>query len=241
MLDSYAILAFLKQEPHFETVKNLLRNSTKSLGTLLMNQINAGEVYYQIAKQDLTEDMAPHFGVDEKTGVVVANVLEASPAQKAGIKEGDIIKRIDGIPTTSVRELLSVVGKIEVGKRVKVSVVRNKREMAIDVAIGERPQDITEMVQAVKPGARWQGIAVADLTPEIAREYRLQERTGVAVVEVEQGSAADEAGIMPGDVILEINRRPVDTVAEYNSAVQSVRGNVLIRTTRGYFLLKAGG
>ncbi len=57
VLDSYAILAFLKQEPHFETVKNLLRNSTKSLGTLLMNQINAGEVYYQIAKQDLTEDM----------------------------------------------------------------------------------------------------------------------------------------------------------------------------------------
>ncbi|MBN1913304.1 MAG: Do family serine endopeptidase [Candidatus Omnitrophica bacterium] len=190
-----------------------------------------------VTVQDLTEDLAKHFGLSGKQGALVAAVLEDGPAQKAGIKEGDIIKKFANIEINSVRELLTAVGKAEVGRKVKVTVVRDKKEIVLGVEIGERPQDLEKLSSAASQEG-WRGLQVEGLNSETAKRYKIEEKRGVLVVNVEPGSPADESGIIPGDIILEINKRPVKDISDYEKAIGSAKGDCLIRTQRGFFLIK---
>jgi len=192
-----------------------------------------------VTVQDLNEDLAKHFGVSEKNGALVAKVLEKSPAEKAGIKEGDIIKQFDNKPVNSVKELLNVVGSAEVGRKVKVVIMRDKKELAKEVEIGERPQNLEELgIAATEESKGWRGLGIGDLSSQEAKRFRIQEQTGVLVLDVEPNSAADSAGIIAGDVIVEINKQPVKDVADYNRLTKGLKGEVLVRTGRGYFLIK---
>ena len=195
-----------------------------------------------VTVQDLTDDLAKYFGLTDKSGVLVSKVLENSPAQKAGLKESDVIKQFDNQAINNVRELLSAVGKTEAGRKVQIKVVRDKKDLAVNAEIGERPQAISEVMgetEAAQPET-WRGLSVSELSPDIARRLRIEEKRGVAIVDIQSGSPADEAGLMPGDVITEINKVPVNNLADYNKATKDVKGNVLIRTSRGYFLVKPG-
>jgi len=192
-----------------------------------------------VTVQDLNDDLAKHFGLTDKTGALVAGVVEKSPAEKAGIKEGDVIRQFDNQPTNSVRDLLNVVGKAEVGRKVKVKIIRDKKEMSIDVEIGERPQDLEKMgAQTAGEPGRWRGMAAADISSQNAKRFRIEASRGVVVTDIESGSQADEAGIIPGDVILEINKQSIKSVADYNKVIKDIKGDCLIRTARGYFLIK---
>jgi serine protease Do len=195
-----------------------------------------------VTVQDLNDDLAKYFGLSSKNGVLVAKVLENSPAQKAGIKESDIIKQFDNKPVNNTKELLSIVGKAQVGRRVAVTVVRDKKELTLGVLVGERPKDLEKLTQGEETSSadKWRGLSVQDLTPDIARSFNLEEKKGVAVVEVEPDSPADEAGITPGDVILEINKTRINNLSDYNRVTRDLKGNALVRTGRGYFLIKSG-
>lgn len=191
--------------------------------------------------QDLTDDLAKHFGLSEKTGALVAKVLENSPAEKGGIKEGDVIRRFDNKTVNNVRELLSVVGRTEVGHKVKVVVVREKKELTLQIEIGQRPEDLEKLSYAVS--GKWRGLEVEDLTSENARRFKIEEKRGVVIVDVEPGSPASEADLIPGDVILEINKQVVKNVSDYERITQGLKSgdDALVRTSRGYFLIKEGG
>ncbi|MCM8800661.1 MAG: Do family serine endopeptidase [Candidatus Omnitrophica bacterium] len=191
-----------------------------------------------VTVQDLTEDLAKYFGLPDKNGVLVAKVLENSPAQKAGIKESDIIRKFDNKSINNTRELVNIVSQTEVGRKVKVAVIRDKKEINLDVEIGSRPENIEELSSTAISGAIWRGIEVEDLTPGNLRQYRIEEKRGVVVVNVEPNSPADEAGIMPGDVIVEINREPINNLSDYKRITQKLKGNALVRTNRGYFIIK---
>lgn len=193
-----------------------------------------------VTVQDLTEDLGEYFGLPDKNGVLVAKVLDKGPAQKAGIKEGDIIKRFDNQPINNSKDLLSLVGKAQVGRRVKIAVIREKKELTLEAQVGERPQDVEKISQLAEAGGNWRGLSVQDLTPQIARTFNIEEKKGVVVVDVEPESPADDAGIMPGDVITEINRSRINNSSDYNKATSSLKGDALIRTSRGYFLVKTG-
>lgn len=194
-----------------------------------------------ITVQDLTDDLAAHFGLTDKTGALVVKVLEEGPAAKAGITAADVIKQIGGVPVNSVRELLNVVGKAEVGKPVKVTVVRNNKEMALNVVIGERPQDLRE--DSMEPGTpqaadRWRGMQVEELTSESAQALRIDKQSGVLIVDIEPDSLADKAGLVVRDVIEEINKQPVKNIADYKKITAGLQGDALVKTVRGYFLVK---
>ncbi len=193
-----------------------------------------------ITVQDLSEDMAKYFGLPDKNGVLVAKVLENSPAQKAGIKESDIIRQFDNKPISNVKELLSVVAKTDVGRKVKVGLVRDKKDITVEVQIGERPEKLEEEITSITSGA-WRGLEVESLNSDTARQYRIEDKIGVVVVNVQAGSPADEAGIIPGDVIVEINKQAISNLSDYGKAIQELKGNILIKTTRGYFLIKEKG
>lgn len=190
-----------------------------------------------VTVQDLTDDLTKHFGLLDKKGALVANVLENGPAQKAGIVTGDVIRNFDNKLINNVRELLNAVARVEVGSKVKAVVARDKKELTLEVVIGQRPDNLEES-GAVVSGSSWRGLEVEDIGPENARRFRIEERKGIVVVSVEPNSPADEAGITAGDVILEINKLAIKNISDYETVTKNLNGNALIRTSRGYSLVK---
>jgi len=194
-----------------------------------------------VTVQDLNDDLAKYFGLPAKNGALVARVLENSPAAKAGIKESDIIKQFDNQPVNNVRELLSIVGKAEVGRKVKVTLMREKKPLTLEMEIGERPQNLEEMSTAggggVTSGA-WRGLVVEELTPQNTQRFRIGEQKGVVIVDIEPNSPADAAGLIPGDVVLEINKQPIKNITDYEKITKGLKGDALVMAARGYFLVK---
>jgi len=205
-------------------------NSAKRIISRL---IEGKKIFYGwlgVTVQDLSEDLARHLGLADKNGALIANVISGGPAEKAGIKEGDVIKEFDAKKITNLKELLSLVGLAEVGRKVKVIVVREKKELALTVQIGERPENIDEEETEIssRPGEakKWRGLEVTE------------SKRGVVISDIEPGSAADEAELVAGEVILEIDKQPVKTLADYQRLTRAAKGDCLLKTSRGYFLLK---
>lgn len=186
--------------------------------------------------QDLDEDLAKQFGLSETKGVLVAKILTGSPAEKGKMKAGDIIKTFDGKPVLNVRELLKLVGRAPIGKKVKVVVLRDKKEIALEIEIAQRTEELKEYAETEL--GNWRGLEVQELTPSISQKYKVTEKGGVIVVNVEPGSPADTAGFRRGDIITEINKKPVKSLKDYDDATKSAKGDALILTSRGYAVVK---
>lgn len=198
-----------------------------------------------ITVQNLDEKLADYFGLTEKKGVVAAKVLDDSPAKKAGIKEGDIIVKFDNKETNNVNELLRIVGTAEAGKKVKIDLIRDKKPLSFSVEVGLRPENLDEMDKSgygyqekEAQSNYWRGMLVSEITQDISRRFRLDETGGVIITEVKPNSSADEAGLVQGDVILEINKTYIDNLAAYKKATKAIKGDVLIRAARGFFVVK---
>ncbi|MFA5356950.1 MAG: Do family serine endopeptidase [Candidatus Omnitrophota bacterium] len=198
--------------------------------------------WFGVTVQELDEGLAEYFGLPDKNGVLVVSVLEDGPAKKAGIKDSDIIRSFDNKPINSVRELLNAVGQAEVGRKVKVVVVRDKKQLTLQVEIGERPDNLDGVSiveqESETPESKWRGLSVEELTPEIAGRLGVQEKTGVVVMDVEPGSPSDEAGVVPGDVIVQINKEPVNNKSDYRKVTSVLKSDALVKLSRGYVLIK---
>lgn len=186
--------------------------------------------------QDLDEDLIKYFNLSDKEGALITKVLENSPAQKGGLKDSDIIRYYNSEKIKNVRELLKKVGRSKVGQKVKVGIIRDGKEISLDVEVGERPLELEKFAEAST--GNWRGVEVKDITPELAKHFNLEEKSGVMVSNIENGSPADDAGLRVGDVINEINRRSIKNMQDYEVIVKNVKGDALIRTTRGYAIIK---
>jgi serine protease Do len=195
-----------------------------------------------VTVQNLNDDLVKYFGSQDKSGALVSKVLEDSPAQKGGIKEGDIIKKVDNKPVANVKELISTVSSAPVGKRIKVTVFRDKKETTLDVLIGERPEDLGAEGEEKEgtPQGVWRGLSVDELTAQNAQRLGVSQQKGIVVMDVESGTPADEAGLIAGDIISEINKEPVKTMADYEKITKGLKGDALVRTERGFFVVKEG-
>lgn len=190
--------------------------------------------------QDITQDVADYYGLTDQEGVLVYQVLPNSPAAKAGLKDGDIIKAFDGTPIKSSRGLMDLVGRTKVGRRSPMDILREGKRVVLNVEIGERPSE-GETIEGAA-GESWRGIRVAEITPQLVERFGLQPgMSGVIITEIEPNSPSSDAKLQPGDVINEINRAPVGSLNEYRQAIAKTKGNVLVRTTRGYVVIKTGG
>ena len=184
--------------------------------------------------QRLTPEMAESLHVSGRKGALVADVTKDGPAEKAGIRSGDVIVEFDGKAVTDEHELPQIVATTKPGRKVEVRIVRDGKEITI-------PVTITEMEgETVKSGGapdltKGLGLTVQDLTPEIAKHFEIENRNGVLVTAVEPGSSADDAGFQEGDVIRQINRQSVKNTAEFQSLMKKVKGDktVLFLVERG--------
>lgn len=197
--------------------------------------------------QDVDADLARYFGLKEKQGVLISRILESSPAEKAGLKPGDIIISLDTENIRNTQELIRMILRKNIGDKVGLGIVRASRPYTISVEIGERPEDRTTVSQrkidqpsagTVMPPNSWRGLEVSDITAEIASRFKLTAGNGVIILSVKPKSPAEEAGIRAGDVIYEINRFLVKNTRDYISIISKISGDALIGTYRGYVVLR---
>ena len=192
--------------------------------------------YLGIGIQDLNQDLAKSFSTKDTNGALVSDVKEDSPADQAGFKQGDIIVAYQGSSVEDVVALQRMVTRTAVGTKVPVKVIRDGHEKDLTVTIGEQ----SETTKIAKPETgegdyAFAGVAVQDLDQDTAKELGLKGKTqGVVVTSVQPDSGSDKAGLMPGDVIREINRQPVKSVKDFEKLSSGIKKgeNVLILINR---------
>jgi serine protease Do len=174
--------------------------------------------------QELTPGLAKSFDLPNTNGVLVAQVQPDTPAAKAGIHPGDIILSLNSIETKNPKELSTAVADTKIGTPAKIKLLRDGKQMNLDVSIGERPSESAENVQ---PGNKTEhaklGLTVEDIDPDAARQLKLSSSIGALITDVQSGSPADEGGLQPGDVIRSINRKPVNNAADLQSVVKDLK------------------
>ena len=194
-------------------------NQAKTVVAQLAETGRVSRSYLGVSIQPLTQELAKGFGLTEAKGALVATVTEDSPAMKAGIKAGDVIVEYDGRKVGSSDELPKLVAVTPAGREVPVAVIRDGKTIRLQakVAALEEP-DQKVAGEAGEKGKL--GVSVEPVTPAIAKQLGLKDgNSGVVVRRVEDGSPAANAGIQPGDVILEVDRQPVKDVAGLKSLV----------------------
>jgi len=207
-------------------------NLVKELLPQLRGKGKVTRGYLGVLIQKVTPDIAESLGMDKGYGALVANVSKDGPADKAGVKVGDVIVEFDGKEVKDSGDLPIVVARTPVDKKVRMKVLRDKKVVTLTVAVGELKEE--EVVAAV-PDKGELGMTVQKLTPQIAESLGLDKTEGVVVTAVEPGSAADEAGIRRGDVIVEVDRKPIRSLDEYKKTVAAIRKGkgVLFLVRRG--------
>ena len=211
---------------------------------IIMALKNEGEVtrgWLGVAIQDLNGDMAEYYGIEDKKGVFVADVFEGDPADQAGIKAKDIILEVNGEKIKTSRQLTSMVASIPVGESAKIKILRDGKEKTVRVKIAKRTEDKLSARARPREQAEEFGIRVSDLKPEIMQQFNIDETSGVIVTHVESGSKGDDAGVRPGDIIKEINRKPVKNAGDYEAILQGLSSgdavNLFIRRKNAGFLV----
>ena len=207
-------------------------NLAKELLPQLRGKGKVTRGYLGVLIQKVTPEIAESLGMDRGYGALVANVSKDGPADKAGVKVGDVIVEFDGKEVKDSGDLPIIVARTAVDKKIRMKVLRDKKEVTLNVAVGELKDE--EVVASV-PEKGELGMTVQKLTPQLAENLGLDKTDGVVVTAVEPGSAADEAGVRRGDVIVEVDRKPVRGVEEYRKAIAGSRKGrgVLFLVRRG--------
>jgi serine protease Do len=192
--------------------------------------------------QDVDENLAQSFGLAKVEGILVSEVTPDAPAEKAGLKQGDVILSFNGSKLADVNDLRNQVAMTAPGGTVTLDIIRNSNPQQVRVLIAEQPADFSKrakMKMQLRHGSLLEklGLQLQDLTPELAAQFGYHSGQGVIVTEVAQGSPADNVGIEPGQLIEEVNRVRVHNLSELKDALS--KGNnsepVLLRIRTGEF------
>ncbi len=206
----------------FAIPSNMVRQVMEQL--IQYGEVRRGQL--GVYAQDLTPELAEAFGTGRIQGAVIAQVTPNSPAQKAGLRPGDIVLSIDGHKVHNAAELRNRIGVMRVGERLRLEVLRNGRRLNIEARI-EAPKLTT--LDAGKMNPRLEGAVLANIPDNHPLYGKV---TGVMVAAVEPGSPAWAAGLRKGDVITSINRHPVGTIDDARAALRSSK-TVLLNIQRG--------
>ncbi len=180
--------------------------------------------------QPITEDIASAFDLKDTKGALIAEVIRDSPAEKAGLKRGDIIVKIDGKDVEDSSKLSATVRQHMAGDTIKLDVLRRGKEMKVSVTLAEVDTTVADADTADKLG-----FSVSTITPELRKELKLSDReTGLVVTDVEERSPAARSGLRRGDIILEAAGREVNTTTELFKAIaKSDKRSVPLLIKRG--------
>ncbi len=206
-------------------------NLAKQLLPELHSKGRVSRGWLGVTIQKITPELARSFNLSHPQGALVAEVMPNSPAARGGLRQGDVITAFDGTEIRDMHELPRVVAKTPVGKEIQVEILRQGKTKTLAVKVSELKDDTPLSSSEVTLQL---GMKVEELTPELAQNMGVHLKEGIVVVDVDANGAAAEAGIRRGDVILEVNRRPVRDVRDYSKALErTADATVLLLISRG--------
>ncbi len=205
----------------------------KTITTQLKEKGKVVRGWIGVSIQTVTPELAKSFGMKEAKGALVGDVIKGGPAEKAGIKSGDIIIAFDGKNVKNSSDLPRIVAETAVGKSVTLTVIRENKEKQVTITVEEMTEE--KIAQQSSAPIQSYGMKVGNVTPQLQQQFGISEKSGVVVVDIEQGSLASESGILPGDVIKEVNRKSVKNLVDFNEAVRGIHKGapVLMLLKRG--------
>lgn len=188
---------------------------------------NKGKVirgWLGVLVQQITPEIAESLHLSQPEGALVSDVTPGGPADKAGIKRGDVIVGFDGNKIDDMPDLPKTVATNKPGTKSKLTVIRNGKEKTVDLTLGELPEEVAVSASARNDNVeRNLGLIVQEINPQIQRRYKIEEAKGVVITNVNPGSIGYEAGLRPGDIILEINKAYIENLDDYRKSVDSLK------------------
>jgi serine protease Do len=209
----------------------------------LLPQLKKGKIvrgWLGVAVQAISPDLQIKLGLKDTRGALVGDVTAGGPAAKSGIETGDVIVSFDGKEITDSNDLPMIVAGTPVGKSVKIEIMRNGQKKTLEVKIGELKD--TEKSAASSPKSVKEkmntelGFNAGDITPDIAAQLNLTQKSGVVILEIDSGSPAEEAGLQAGDIVVEIDREKIANMNQFNKKMRSYKAGDTI-----LFLIKREG
>ncbi len=210
-----------------------------NLASNVINQLkDSGKVvrgWLGVIIQEITPEIAEGIGLDGTNGALVAEVSPDSPAEKAGLKSGDVVIKFNNQPIEEFADLTRFVGATKPDSDVSLTIIRDGKEKVLDVQLGElkdakKAADVPEESVDSKIG-----LNVKEITPELAKTYKLDRESGVILFNVERGTKAYDAGFRSGDIITSIDKTEINSLDDYNSAIEKV-----VEGKLALFLVKRG-
>jgi len=211
-------------------------NMARDIAHSLIDEGKVTRGYLGVFIRDINGDMAKALNVQPSSGVLVDNVIDKSPAQKAGIKDGDIITAINGSKVTSSNDLRNRVASIKPGTPTDFTVLRDGKNMDFKVTLEERTEEVAQSSNPSEAARGRTGLTLQNLSPDLREQFNLPEEVkGVVITDIDPASPAARTSLQPGDLILEVNRKPVASVADFKKAIDSEANDatVLLRVQRG--------
>ena len=208
-------------------------NMAKSILSDLKTKGKVTRGWLGVSVQDISDDLAKNLNHKNKNGALVSDVFKDDPADKAGIKVGDIIVDINGKSIKDTHELLLTIASLHVGEKVLIKALRDGKELSFHVVVTER-KDKPEIALTKKSNGYF-GIAAQEITKEIAQQLGISRDAGVIVTDVEEGSPADDVGIQPQDIIVQVNKVKVSSMKQYTMEMNKAaeKKSVMFLVKRG--------
>ncbi|KJS30483.1 MAG: peptidase [Desulfatitalea sp. BRH_c12] len=211
-----------------------------NLAVELLPQLKTGRVvrgWLGVMIQDLTRPLAESLGIKNEEGVLVSDLAEDGPAAKAGMQRGDVIVQVDGEQVKEASVLSRKIAATKPDTNIRVTVIRNGKRERISVTLGtlpDTPQEREEKTETPKPSEKW-GLSVQNLTPELAQRMGFApNEKGAVVVDVDPTSPAGQNGLQRGDLIKEVNRKPVENVEDFTKEIgKNDKDSLLLLVRRG--------
>jgi serine protease Do len=181
--------------------------------------------------QDMNESLAKSFGRSDTKGALVAQVVEGSPAEKAGIKPEDIILKFNGQDVSGAAELKNLVGRVKPGATSKLNVWRNGKTMDFNIEIGERTAKALGAAAPQGTGETFEelGLEIERVPAAAAEKMGLKEGEGVLVKDVKGDGLGSKMGLRSGDIILEVDGKNIASPSDFSNGVKKARENKVIR------------
>jgi len=192
-----------------------------------------------VSIQDVDQEIASAMKLPSAAGVLISDVRAGTPAAKGGLRRGDVVLKVDGVAVTSTGQFRNMIAASGAGKKVTLEVLRDGKPAAVALELGEMPEVETAALPG-GPGApqgggsALDGLTLQTITPEARRAFGIPDdvQKGLVITRIDSKSRAARAGLRPGDVVLEVNRAPVDSIQRFNELYSKSRDGVLLLVNR---------
>ncbi len=200
-------------------------NMAKNVFKQLKEKGKVSRGYLGVTIQDLKPDIAKYFKVEPYSGVLISDVLKKSPADKAGLKSGDIIIEFNNKKIKDTNQLRNIVASTPSGQKIKIKILRDKNKKTLKIKIGELPEDEPITVNNEKKNKLWLGLKVDDITAAYINKYKIDDDHGVVITYIKHGSPSFNEGLRQGDIIKKINNSTIKNKKDFKKFVDKYGDN----------------